>query len=110
MLSAMQVEQGLKMGEATYLATLIEMKVDQWVEVLNLVSDVLIEYVDVMPPELPKALPPKCATNHSIELQRGAKPPSKGPLQNGIAQVGRIEEIIGRVARCRFDSSIQGTI
>lgn len=71
------MEQGLKRGEATYLVALVEMKVDQWVEVLNLVADVLIEYADVMPPELPKALPPKHATNHRIELQPGAKPLAK---------------------------------
>lgn len=31
----------------------------------------------MMPPELPKSIPPRRATDHKIELLPGAKPPTK---------------------------------
>ena len=43
----------------TNLATLIEMKQDKYVEVPDAVVGLLGEFVDVMPPELPKTLPPR---------------------------------------------------
>ncbi|RVW34437.1 RNA-directed DNA polymerase-like [Vitis vinifera] len=51
MLSAMQVKKGLKREE------------------------------DVMPPELPKRLPPRREEDHKIELELGAKPPAMGPYR-----------------------------
>ena len=45
------------------------------------ISDVLTEYVDLMPDELPKKLPPRRAVDHSIELEPGKEPPAKAPYQ-----------------------------
>ena len=45
----MQVEHGLKKGEMTYLATLIEVKQDKYVEIPEAVARLLGEFVDVMP-------------------------------------------------------------
>ena len=55
MVSAMQVEHGLKKGEMTYLVVMIEVKQDKFVEVLDAVTGLLEEFVDVIPPELPKS-------------------------------------------------------
>ena len=55
--SAMQVEHGLKKGEMTYLAAMIDVKQDKFVEVSDVVARLLEEFIDVMPPKLPKALP-----------------------------------------------------
>lgn len=54
LLSAMQVESGLKKGEETFLVSLIEIKPDQHIDVPDCVAKLLKEYADVMPPELPK--------------------------------------------------------
>ena len=43
--------------------------------------DVLAEFGDVMPSELPKSLPPHRATDHKIDLVPGAKPPAKAPYR-----------------------------
>ena len=81
MVSAMQVEHGLKKGEMTYLATMIEVKQDKFVEVSNAIVGLLEEFVDVMPLELPKTLTPRYAINHKIELVPSSKPPSKAPYK-----------------------------
>ena len=41
--------------------------------------EVLEDYKDVMPPELPKRLPPKKEVEHSIELEMGVKIPAMAP-------------------------------
>ncbi|KAF3966702.1 hypothetical protein CMV_009221 [Castanea mollissima] len=47
MVSAMQVEHGLKKGEMTYLATLIKVKQDKYVDVPDAVAGMLGEFADV---------------------------------------------------------------
>ena len=41
----------------------------------------LEEFADVMPPELPKTLPPRHVVDHRIELVPISKPPSKAPYR-----------------------------
>ncbi|RVW50369.1 RNA-directed DNA polymerase-like [Vitis vinifera] len=82
MLSAMQVKKGLKREEVTYLATLKEEKDDGSGEPMpKEIKGVLDEFKDVMPPELPKRLPPRREEDHKIELEPGAKPPAMGPYR-----------------------------
>ncbi|KAL0290945.1 UNVERIFIED_CONTAM: hypothetical protein Sangu_2552800 [Sesamum angustifolium] len=54
LMSALQVKTGLKHGKQTYLAALIEMKPDVVQEILDEVAEVLEEFKDVFPLELPK--------------------------------------------------------
>ena len=65
----------------TYLAAMIEVKQDKVVEVLDAVARLLEEFVDVMPLELPKTFPPRCAVDHKIELVPSSKPHSKAPYR-----------------------------
>ncbi|KAL6338016.1 hypothetical protein AAG906_007832 [Vitis piasezkii] len=82
MLSAMQVKKGLKRKEVTYLATLKEERDDGSGEPMpKEIEGVLDEFKDVMPPELPKRLPPRRKEDHRIELEPGAKPPAMGPYR-----------------------------
>ena len=60
MLSAMQIKKGLKRKEVTYLTTLKEERDDGSDEPMpKEIEGVLDEFKDVMPPELPKRLPPR---------------------------------------------------
>ena len=59
MLSAIQLKKGLKKGQETYVAALIEIKEGQSMEVPDSVVKILKEFRDVMPAELPKELPPR---------------------------------------------------
>ncbi len=49
--------------------------------VLAEIPDVLTKYVDLMPDELLKKLPPRRAVDHSIELEPGKEPPAKAPYR-----------------------------
>ncbi|KAL0393057.1 UNVERIFIED_CONTAM: hypothetical protein Sradi_2528500 [Sesamum radiatum] len=77
LLANTMVKAGLRHGEQTYLAALIEIKSDVVQEVPDEVVELLQEFKDVFPPELPKKLPPRRAIDHAIELEPGAQPPAQ---------------------------------
>ena len=82
MLSAMQVKKGLKKKEVTYLTTLKEERDDGSGEPMpKEIKRVLDEFKDVMPPKLPKRLPPRRKEDHKIELEPGVKPLTMGPYK-----------------------------
>ncbi|KAH0781034.1 hypothetical protein KY290_000632 [Solanum tuberosum] len=82
LMSAMSIDTGLKKGDATILAALVELKPDVTVEVPDCVAELLKQYDDVMPPELPKKLPPRrrlsCYQLNDL-LNAGLIQPSKAP-------------------------------
>ncbi|XP_057754711.1 uncharacterized protein LOC130974013 [Arachis stenosperma] len=80
-LSAMQLKKGIKKGEITYLALLQEESTSEREDVPPKIKEVLEENKDVMPPELPKQLPPRRKVDHKIELESGAKPPASTPYR-----------------------------
>ena len=82
MLSTMQVKKGLKREKVTYLATLKEERDDRSGGPMpKEIEGLLDEFKDVMPPKLPKKLPPRREEDHKIELEPGAKPPAMGPYR-----------------------------
>lgn len=92
MLSAVQVKDGIRKGETTYLAALIEIKPNQKVEVPDPVVELLEEFTDVMPPELPKTLPPRRSVDHKIELEPGTKPPAQAPYRMAPAELAELRK------------------
>ncbi|KAK4713687.1 hypothetical protein R3W88_019594 [Solanum pinnatisectum] len=74
-LPAIVVDKGLGKGETTFLAALVKIKSDVKVEVLDCVAKVLKQFVDLMPPELPKKLPPRRDIDHKIKLLPGSIAP-----------------------------------
>ena len=87
MLSAIQLKKGLKRGQETYVAALIEIKEGQSMEVPNSVVSILKEFKDVMPAELPKELPPRRPIDHKIELMPGIKVPTQAPYRMSPAEL-----------------------
>ncbi|GAV89554.1 RVP_2 domain-containing protein [Cephalotus follicularis] len=81
MLSAMQISDGLRKREATYIAALVELKQDVVVEVEDKVAELLKEFMDVMPKELPRILPPRRAIDHKIDTVPGSNPPAQEPYR-----------------------------
>ncbi|XP_015084310.1 uncharacterized protein LOC107027747 [Solanum pennellii] len=81
LLSAMSIDKGLKKGEDTILAALVEIKPDVKIEVPDCVGELLKQYADVMPPELPKKLPPRRDIDHKIELLPGTVAPAQAPYR-----------------------------
>ena len=70
------------------------------------VKKVLNEFKDVMPPELPKKLPPRREEDHKIELEPGAKPPAMGPYRMAPPRVGGVEKTTKGVAGCRIHPTV----
>ena len=60
---------------------MIEIKPDKQVEVPNAIAPILSRFSDVMPPELPKKLPPRRQTDHQIELMLGSRTPAQAPYR-----------------------------
>lgn len=58
MLFAIQLKKGLKWSQDTYVASLIKIKGEQYVEVPNSIVKILKEFRDAMPTKLAKKLPP----------------------------------------------------
>ena len=80
-LSAMSIDKGLKKGDDTILAALVEVKPNVKMEVHDCVAELLKQYADVMPPELPKTLPPRRDIDHKIELLAGMVAPAQAPYR-----------------------------
>ncbi|XP_047335399.1 uncharacterized protein LOC124938921 [Impatiens glandulifera] len=87
LLSTMQLKKGLRRGEHTYVATLVEMKPDVYSDVPSRVAYLMGRFEDIMPPKLPKVLPPKRNIDHRIELEPGAVIPAKAPYRMGPSEL-----------------------
>ncbi|GAV83657.1 gag-asp_proteas domain-containing protein [Cephalotus follicularis] len=65
-LSSMQLAKGLKKGQMTYLPSLVEVKSKEEVVAPTEVVELLEEFKDIMPLELPDGLPPRRRVDHKI--------------------------------------------
>ncbi|TXG51501.1 hypothetical protein EZV62_024025 [Acer yangbiense] len=79
--STKQVDKGLRKGQMTYMAMLVQIKHDVMVDVPNEIEAVLEEFSDVMPAELPRELPLRRTTGHRIDQEAGAKPSTQTPYK-----------------------------
>ncbi|KAL0302203.1 UNVERIFIED_CONTAM: RNA-directed DNA polymerase [Sesamum angustifolium] len=102
LMSAMQVKGGLRHGEQTYLAALIEVKPNVVQEVPDKVAEFLQEFKDVFPPELPKKLPPRRAIDHAIELEPGARPSTQAPYHMAPAELAELRKRLDGLLEARL--------
>ena len=80
MLSAMQLKKGLKKNEVTYLSALKKDTIDPMGDPMPMeVEKVLDEFKGMMPPKLPKRLPPRREEDHKIKLESREKLPVMRP-------------------------------
>ena len=102
LVSALQLKDGLRKGEVTLLATLVEegQMVDG--DVPDVVRGVLEDYVDVMPPQLPKELPPRRHIDHNIELVPGARPPAKAPYRMAPSELKELRKQLSELLDAGF--------
>ena len=87
-LSATQVENGLRRGEETFLAALLDVKPDRTVEVPDQVAELLRQFADVMPPELP----PRRTIDHKIELVPGSQPFAHAPYRMSPLELAKLRK------------------
>ena len=75
MVPVLQLKKGLKRGQETYLATLVEIHEGHNVEV----PGILKEFRDIMPSKLLKELSPRQPIDYKIKVMPRAKPSSQVP-------------------------------
>ena len=92
MVSALQLKKGLKRGQETYLAALVEIHEGHDAKVPDSVIGILKEFRDIMPSELPKELPPRRPIDHKIELLPWAKPPAQVPYRMAPAKLPELRK------------------
>ena len=81
-LSAIQLAKGIRKNEETFLAAFkLNEALEDMSEIPPKVLDMLESFKDVMPPKLPKHLPPKREVDHKIELVPNAQPPARAPYR-----------------------------
>ena len=56
------------------------------------VVNVLKEFTNVIPPELPKTLPPRRGMDHHIELEPRVKPPSRAPSRMSPPELAELKK------------------
>jgi hypothetical protein len=101
-ISAMQLKDGLRRREVTYLAALREVKKRDAVEVPEKVAELLMEFRDVMPAELPKTLPPRRAVDHKIELMPGSIPPARAPYRMSPKELVELQNQLTELLEAGF--------
>ncbi|KAK9100739.1 hypothetical protein Scep_024169 [Stephania cephalantha] len=106
-LSAIQVKDGLRKGEPTFLAALVETKVGTTVEVPDVVVEVLEDFNDVMPAELPKELPLQRVIDHEIELIPGSRPRT-APYRMAPKELEELRKRLQEAVGGWIHSTIQG--
>ena len=77
----MSIDKGLTKGDDTVLAALVEVKPDVKMKVPDCVAELLKQYADVMPPELPMKLPPRRDIDYKIEFLPGMVSPAQAPYR-----------------------------
>lgn len=82
----------MKKGEPTFVAALVEMKKDVYVDVPDEIAALLKDFVGLMPGNLPKNLPPRRVVDHVIELEPGARPPAKAPYRMGPSELAELRK------------------
>ena len=97
MVSTTQLACGWKRGQTTYLAALINMGPEETAEVPREVAEILQEFDDVMPSELPKGLLPRRAVDHKIDLVLDRRPPTKAPYRMSPKELAELKKQLGEL-------------
>ena len=88
----MSIDKGLTKGDDTVLAALVEVKPDVKMKVPDCVAELLKKYADILPPELPKKLPPRRDINHKIELLPGMVAPAQAPYRMALKEMAELRK------------------
>ncbi|XP_021773341.1 uncharacterized protein LOC110737294 [Chenopodium quinoa] len=102
LLSAMQLEKGLKRNEPTFLATLSTKEDEASGDFPPAVAELLSEFQDLFPKDLPKVLPPRRTVDHEIELVPGAKPPARSPYRMAPPELAELRKQLEDLLEAAF--------
>lgn len=107
MLNVTKVENGLKRDAKTFLATLLEIKLDRMVKSPDEVAELLGRFADVMTPELLKELPPRRAIDHKTKLVPSSRPPARAPYLMSPLELAELRKQLNELrAWSRWDTPL----
>lgn len=86
----LQLKPGVKKNEQTYIAAFMEMKPDQFVEMLDQISKVLKDFANIMPSQLPKTLPLRHAYDHKVNLEPSTKPSTQALYRMASSELTKL--------------------
>ncbi|KAE8689381.1 putative amine oxidase [Hibiscus syriacus] len=89
-------------GEPSFLVFPISKEDDNLGTVPKNVQEVLRDFEDVMPGELPKELPPRWLVDHEIELIPGVKPPAKCPYRMSPPELAKLRKQLDELLQAGF--------
>ncbi|XP_021721483.1 uncharacterized protein LOC110689045 [Chenopodium quinoa] len=102
LLSGMQLKKGIRRNEPTFLATLSMKEEEEEGDIPEVISELLGEFSDILPKELPKSLPPRRAIDHSIELVPGARPPERSPYRMAPPELAELQKQLDGLLEAGF--------
>ena len=92
MVSAIAINKALKKGSEVLLAVIVIEESEQAGSVADVIVGLLEGYKDVMPPELPKKLPPRRVVDHKIEFVPSATPLSQPLYRMAPRELGELRK------------------
>ncbi|XP_070020075.1 uncharacterized protein [Nicotiana sylvestris] len=97
-ISALQLKKGVKRHEPTFLETLyIEYIERSSGPIPEPVKELLLEFEDVMPQDMPKRLSPRRTVDHEIELVSGVKPPTRAPYRMSQPELNELRRQLTKI-------------
>ena len=102
LLSALQFKKGVRRLEPTFVALPVDSVRCGLGECPPGVDQILTEFKDVLPDQLPKSLPPRRTIDHQIELIAGAKPPARAPYRMAPPELAELKKQLGELLDSGF--------
>jgi hypothetical protein len=100
MVSAIQIKRDIMDSETAYLA--IVQPADNGASKPVVKHELVEQYKDVFPDDLPKGLPPARVLDHKIELEPGHTPPSKAPYRLSQVEIDEINKQLSELSEKGF--------
>lgn len=91
-LSFMDFEKGLKESKLVYLAGLVEVNLDMYIEVPDIVAKLVEEFKDVIPSKLLKEFPTWMKIDHKIELILGSVSPAHLSYHMSVLELAKLRK------------------
>ncbi|KAJ8459552.1 hypothetical protein OPV22_032478 [Ensete ventricosum] len=98
LISALQLKKGVQKGESTFVAAMkLETLDGEVIQEHAVMANILKEFSDVMPTELPRTLPPRRGVDHRIELELGVKPPARPPYHMAPPELAELRKHLDKL-------------
>ncbi|KAJ8459416.1 hypothetical protein OPV22_032342 [Ensete ventricosum] len=97
-ISTFQLKKGVRKGESAFVAAMkLETLDGEAIQEPTIVANILKEFSDMMPMELPRTLPPCRGVDHRIELELGVKPLVRTPYRMALPELAELRKQLDKL-------------